>query len=391
MGVLSFATRMWARLVRRRLSDEVAQELDLHIALLTERYLREGMARAEAEAMAMRRVGNVTHIREEVHELTRLGWLDDLGSDLAHGIRTIRRAPGFSTVVVATLALGMGATSAIFSIVNTVLLTPSPAPDPDRVVVLATTFPEGSSYLTSDQKFNVWRQQTDVLQDIAGRRSGVVNLTNIDRPEQVQATWVTEEYFRLYGIPIATGRSFSGLETVPNGPPAAVLSDGVWKRAFGADPRIIGRRISISDAPFEVVGVAAAGVRTLSGDPIDIWLPLATDPASASQVTTSWWRRDSDPASRCQLRTRSWRLRPTNSAAASPTRWPWEPRPASALRLRAMHSSPTFAPPCGCCSVPSLSSCSSRASTSRTSRSPGCLAGVAKSLFAPRLARHADA
>jgi len=275
---------MWARLVRRRLSDEVAQELDLHVALLTERYLREGMGRAEAEAMAMRRVGNVTHIREEVHELTRLGWLDDLGSDLAHGIRTIRRAPGFSTVVVATLALGIGATSAIFSIVNTVLLTPSPAPDPDRVVVLATTFPEGSSYLTSDQKFNVWRQQTDVLQDIAGRRSGVVNLTNIDRPEQVQATWVTEEYFRLYGIPIATGRSFSGLETVPNGPPAAVLSDGVWKRAFGADPRIIGRRISISDAPFEVVGVAAAGVRTLSGDPIDIWLPLAIDPASASQV-----------------------------------------------------------------------------------------------------------
>src|SRR6266853_378955 len=259
MGVFSFATRMWARLVRRRLSDEVAQELALHIALLTERYLREGMARAEAEAMAMRRVGNVTHSREEVHELTRLGWLDDLGSDLAHGIRTIRRAPGFSTVVVATLALGIGATSAIFSIVNTVLLTPSPAPDPDRVVVLATTFPEGSSYLTSDQKFNVWRQQTDVLQDIAGRRSGVVNLTNIDRPEQVQATWVTEEYFRLYGIPIATGRSFSGLETVPNGPPAAVLSDGVWKRAFGADPRIIGR-------------------------PIAIWLPLAIDPASASQV-----------------------------------------------------------------------------------------------------------
>src|SRR4029077_18702036 len=148
-------------------------------------------------------------------------------------VRTTRRAPGFSAVVVATLALGIGANAAIFSIINTVLLTPSPAPDPDRVVVLATTFPEGASYLTSDQKFNVWRAQTDVLQDVAGRRSGVVNLTDVDRPEQVQAAWVTGECFLLYGIPLAAGRGFAAGETIPNGPPVAVLSDGLWKRAFG--------------------------------------------------------------------------------------------------------------------------------------------------------------
>jgi predicted permease len=210
--------------------------------------------------------------------------VNTLAGDVRSSIRTIRRAPGFSAVVIATLALGIGANTAIFSIINTVLLTPSPAPDPDRVVVLATTFPEGPSYITSDQKFNVWRRQTDVLQDVSGRRSGVVNLTEVDRPEQVQAAWVTDEYFRLYGIPIAMGRGFAAGETIPNGPPVAVLSSGLWLRAFGADPDIVGKRVSISDAPFEVVGVAAPGVRTLTGEQIDVWLPLTIDPASSSQV-----------------------------------------------------------------------------------------------------------
>jgi len=204
--------------------------------------------------------------------------------DVRSAIRTIRRAPGFSAVVIATLSLGIGANTAIFSIINTVLLSPSPAPDPDRVVVLATTFPEGPSYITSDQKFNIWRAQTDVLQDVAGRRSGVVNLTDVDRPEQVQAMWVTEEYFPLYGIRIAAGRGFAATETVPNGPAVAVLSHGLWMRAFGADPGVVGKKVSISDAFFEVIGVAAPGARTLAGEQVDIWLPLAVDPASTSQV-----------------------------------------------------------------------------------------------------------
>jgi putative ABC transport system permease protein len=283
MDVLRFLSRLIASR-RRSLADDLTTELDEHAARLTERYVREGMDPDRAQAAARRRLGNVTRLREDVHEMTGVPWLEQLAHDIVHGVRHMRRAPAVAAVLIATLALGIGANSAIFSVINAVLLRPFPAPDPDRVVVLSTMFPEGASYLTSDQKFNLWRRENALLQDISGNRSSVVNLTQIDQPEQVQATWVTDNYFRLYGIPLAKGRAFSADETLPHGRSVAVLSDGLWRRAFGADPRIIGQRISVSDLDYEIVGVAAAGVQTLSGDPVDLWLPLAIDPASTSQV-----------------------------------------------------------------------------------------------------------
>jgi putative ABC transport system permease protein len=283
MELLKFLSRLIASR-RRALADDLATELDDHAARLTERYVREGMDLDRAQATARQRLGNVTRLREDVHEMTGVPWLEQLAHDIAHGVRHIRRAPAVAAVLIATLALGIGANSAIFSVVNAVLLKPIPAPDPDRVVVLSTTFPEGASYATSDQKFNLWRRESALLRDISGNRRSVVNLTQIDRPEQVQAAWVTEHYFRLYGIPMAKGRAFATNETLPHGRSVAVLSDGLWRRSFGANPQIIGQRISVSDLDYEIVGVAAAGVQTLSGDPVDIWLPLAIDPASTNQV-----------------------------------------------------------------------------------------------------------
>jgi putative ABC transport system permease protein len=283
MDVLKFLSRLVASR-RKAVSDDLATELDDHATRLTERYVREGMDLDRAQAAARQRLGNVTRLREDVHEMTGVPWLEQLADDIAHGVRHMRRAPAVAAVLIATLALGIGANSAIFSVINAVLLRPFPAPDPDRVVVLSTKYPEGPSYVTSDQKFNLWRRENALLQDIAGNRSSVVNLTRIDRPEQAQATWVTENYFRLYGIPLAKGRAFATNETIPHGRSVAVLSDGLWRRAFGADPQIIGKRISVSDVDYEIVGVAAAGVRTLSGDPVDLWLPLVIDPTSASQV-----------------------------------------------------------------------------------------------------------
>jgi putative ABC transport system permease protein len=280
---LKFLSRLIASR-RRALADDLATELDDHAALLAERYVREGMDLDRAQAAARQRLGNVTRLREDVHDMTGFPWLEQLAYDIAHGVRHIRRAPAVAAVLIATLALGIGANSAIFSVVNAVLLRPIPAPDPDHVVVLSTMFPDGASYLTSDQKFNLWRRESALLQDVSGRRSSVVNLTQIDHPEEVQAAWVTENYFRLYGIPLAKGRAFATDEMLPHGRSVAVLSDGLWKRSFGANPQIIGKRISVSDLNYEIVGVAAAGVQTLSGDPVDIWLPLAIDPASTNQV-----------------------------------------------------------------------------------------------------------
>src|SRR5580765_3613182 len=283
MDVLKFLSRLVASR-RKAVTDDLANELDDHAARLTERYVREGMDLDRAQAAARQRLGNVTRLREDVHDMTGVPWLEQLADEIAHGVRHMRRAPAVAAVLIATLALGIGANSAIFSVINAVLLRPFPAPDPDRVVVLTTMFPEGASYLTSDQKFNLWRRENALLQDISGNRSSVVNLTQIDQPQQVQATWVTDNYFRLYGIPLAQGRAFSANEMLPHGRSVAVLSDGLWRRAFGADPRIIGKRVSVSDLDYEIVGVAAAGVQTLSGDPVDLWLPLVIDPASTNQV-----------------------------------------------------------------------------------------------------------
>jgi putative ABC transport system permease protein len=283
MDVLKFLSRLVA-FRRKAVTDDLATELDDHAARLTERYVREGMDLDRAQAAAGQRLGNVTRLREDIHEMTGVPWLEQLADDIAHGVRHMRRAPAVAAVLIATLALGIGANSAIFSVINAVLLRPFPAPDPDRVVVLSTMFPEGASYVTSDQKFNLWRRENAVLQDISGNRSSVVNLTQIDQPQQVQATWVTDNYFRLYGIPLAKGRGFAADETLPHGRSVAVLSDGLWKRAFGADPRIIGKRISVSDLDYEIVGVTAAGIQTLSGDPVDLWLPLVIDPASTNQI-----------------------------------------------------------------------------------------------------------
>ena len=126
--------------------------------------------------------------------------------DLKHSFRSFIQTPSFTLAAVAALALGIGANTAIFSVVNTVLLRPVPAPDPERVVVLATRFPEGPNYLTSDQKFTLWRQQTGILKDLAGFRYGIVNVTGVDTPEQAQVSWVTSDYFQLYGISLARGR-----------------------------------------------------------------------------------------------------------------------------------------------------------------------------------------
>jgi predicted permease len=280
----SLFRRLRSAFHHREVIEDVSNELDHHIDELTERYATTGMDPALARAAAKRRLGNVTRVREDVHDVTGFPWLTDLLADALHGVRNLRRSPGMAAAIIATLALGIGANGAIFSVINAVLLRPIPAPHPDAVVVLSTMFPEGASYMTSDQKFNLWRRETAILQDIAGQRSSAVNLTQIERAEQVQASWVTGNYFRLYGIPMAKGRPFTLEETLPRGPSVAILSDDLWKRAFGADPQIIGKRVSLSDQQYEVVGLTQPGVQALSGDPVDVWLPLVLDPASTSQV-----------------------------------------------------------------------------------------------------------
>src|ERR1700722_7156260 len=135
-------------------------------------------------------------------------------------------SPVFTITAITALALGIGADTAVFSVVNAVLFKPARFADPDQTVWLATTTPTGPDYSSSDPKFNIWRRQTNVLEDVTGQAYAKLNLTGVDAPEQVQAARVTSAYFRLLGLPVARGRGFSAEEDRPNGRRVVVLSDG---------------------------------------------------------------------------------------------------------------------------------------------------------------------
>jgi putative ABC transport system permease protein len=212
--------------------------------------------------------------------------MEDLLQDLRHSLRTLHRSPGFTIAVVAALALGIGANTAIFSVVNTVLLKPLPYPDPDRLMMFLNTSPQGSGPGASPTKFNVWRRQTAAFQDVSAYRFNVVNLTGGSDAEQIAAGQVSADFFRLFGAPVIVGRTFSEDEDRPNGGHVVVLSEGFWKRRFGGDPGVLGRPLSIDGEPYVVIGILGPfdtqAIQPPAGDP-QVWLPFQIDPNSAMQ------------------------------------------------------------------------------------------------------------
>ena len=209
--------------------------------------------------------------------------METLLQNLRYAVRTLRNSPGFAAVAILTLALGIGANTAIFSVVNAVLLQPLSYPDPDRLVELELSSPQGNGNVTSIPKFNVWREQTDVFDSVAAYDfSGPgINLTGGDRPELIKGIHVSADYFRVFGAPVALGRTFTPEEDRPGGPAVVVISNGLWRNRFGSDPGILNRTIDLGQEPYTIIGVIGP---TYSGDPkSDIWLPLKPDPNSVDQ------------------------------------------------------------------------------------------------------------
>jgi putative ABC transport system permease protein len=174
-------------------------------------------------------------------------------NDVKHSIRLFFKSPGFTITVVAALALGIGGTIAIFSIINTVLLKPLQVPDPDRLVVLGTTSADGT--VASAAKFTHWRSQSTVIQDVSAYFSGVMNQTDGKVVEQWKYTRASANLFHCFGIQILRGRSFSADEDLPNGPRVALISQGLWKRRFASDPLLLGKTISLNGEPHTVIGI----------------------------------------------------------------------------------------------------------------------------------------
>jgi putative ABC transport system permease protein len=203
----------------------------------------------------------------------------DLGRDIRQAIQLFFKNPGFSFTAVATLALGIGASTAIFTVVNAVLLKPLSYPNADRIVEFGSRSASLANFLSNIPEFHAYQRQTSVFKDVAAYDNAGpgFSLTG-ERPEQIRGIHVTEGYFRLFGAPVALGRTFTAQEDRPHGGKVAILSYGLWQRRFAGNPAIVGQAISIGNEPYTIVGVIA---RSFRSDPeADLWVPFQFEPAS---------------------------------------------------------------------------------------------------------------
>lgn len=205
--------------------------------------------------------------------------------DVRYGLRVLRKSPGFTIVAILTLALSIGATTAIFTVVDRILLLPFAGPDSGRIVVLMQGVGDQLSYVTSVPKYMMWRDQPKLLEQTSlyGFPGNMrVNLLGGDQPEQYRATQVSMNFFSLYGIPFAEGRGFTAKEDQPGGPPVVVISNGLWRTRFASDPNIVGKGIDLDGREYTVVGVMKP-IYTPDLNVGDIVMPLQADPNSANQ------------------------------------------------------------------------------------------------------------
>jgi hypothetical protein len=209
----------------------------------------------------------------------------DIAKDIRHSLRLFRRSPGFTVAAVAALALGIGANTAIFSVVNAVLLKTLPFPEADRLVVFRQEQGDGNGFSAgSPAKFQHWRSQTAVVQDVAAYRNNVMNFAGGGLPEQFRASQVSADYFKLFGVPVIRGRAFTAEEDLPKAPKTALVSERLWERRFQRDPNMIGRSISLSGEPYTVIGIVGSSfdVSEFGPNP-DVFVPFQLEPNTSDQ------------------------------------------------------------------------------------------------------------
>jgi putative ABC transport system permease protein len=209
--------------------------------------------------------------------------IEALVKDLKHSLRMFAQSPAFSIAAIAALTLGIGANTAIFSVVNAVLLRPVAVPDPDRVVVFMNVSPRGSGPAASPAKFAHYRQQTGIVQDVSAFNTGVLNYTGGSFPEQLRSGRVSADFFKLVGAPVLLGRTFTADEDTPHGPRVTVIGRRLWETRFSADPNLVGKSISLGGEPYTIVGVLDNFDFREFGQPPQLWVLFQFDPNTTDQ------------------------------------------------------------------------------------------------------------
>jgi putative ABC transport system permease protein len=273
---------------RRAKDNDLAEEIASHLAHAEDSGAARGLPPEEARRQARLKFGSPDGVRERVWRYRSLPWIEDVLRDLRFVLRSLRKTPGFTAIAILVLTIGIGVNTAVFSVINTVLLKPLSYPEPDRLVMLMNTGPQGSFPGANVPKYAAWHQQTSIFDKVAGYDTGGagLNVTGGDHPLQVQGVHVTADYFSMFGAPVIAGRTFTAAEDRPHAGRTVVLSYALWKSRFGGNPNLVGSAIQLDGQPFLVIGIIGKGFATESPagfateTPVDLWLPFQFDLSS---------------------------------------------------------------------------------------------------------------
>jgi putative ABC transport system permease protein len=289
-----FCSRFLALFRKSRLEDELSAELQSHLEALTDENIRRGMSPVEARYAARRDFGGVEQTRELYRERRGLLWIDNCLQDVRFAFRMLAKRPGFTFVAVLTLALGIGANTAIFTVVHSVLLQQLPFPKADRLAIVWSILGNEGRAPASGPELVAIREQSHLFEDLGGIWAQSGALTGEGEPEQVKVGMMTANFFGILGTNPQLGRFFVPGEEGPGAPFVAVISDGLWHRRFGADPHMLGRAVRLNGKLTTIVGVMPPGFKIIfpegSSVPpeMDAFVPfrsqLATDPPDQSYL-----------------------------------------------------------------------------------------------------------
>jgi putative ABC transport system permease protein len=271
--------RLRASLRRGKIEREMDAEMRFHLEMETSKNIRRGMNEEEARRAALRSFGGVEQVKEVYRDLSRFRWIEGFWQDARYGARMLRTQPGFTIVAALTLSLGIGANTAIFSVVNALVFNPLPYPDPQRLVWVTNVF-RGDELIDSNMYFT-FQAESKTFDHLAAYESATMNLSGQGEPEQVNYVRATASVFPAIGVAPRLGRTFTPEDDQPGAPPVAVLSHDYWQRRFGGDPSIVGQSFMFGRESCQVVGVMPPGVRFLPehriGGKVDVWVPYTLD------------------------------------------------------------------------------------------------------------------
>jgi predicted permease len=286
-----FLARLRAVFSKPALDADFADELAQHLEAATADNIRRGMTPVEAARRARIALGGIEQTRELHRDARGLPWLEDLGRDVRFALRSLAKSPGFTAVAVLTLALGIGANTAIFSVINSALLQPLPYPHPEQLVYVMETMPDGRpNGSVSGGAFKDWREHSSKFADLAVYEDIRRNLTGMGTPERVTGLQASAEFLPTLGVAPMIGRDFAASETTAGGDNQVILlTHQFWQSHYGGDAGVIGRKVSLDQTPYTVIGVLPP--RALFEDDIQFLIPEVIDAPNSYWGRDAHWRR----------------------------------------------------------------------------------------------------